>query len=385
MYATSAAAASTAATDTIPTGEWSAPTIVAQSGNTVETRYKRSLATPATPTGDTPSGWSLSIPSGKETLWTSFVTKNASGTAISAWSIPVAITNAFRDAYNASTTYYINNDVTYNGGMYRALQDNFSGQAPSGTNNNNAYWAVIAAPGEAGAPGTPPSAFNATINLTSGAAVNLRTVANANGYTGASDATVTFKVPNAVVCRGLSGAGLGIDSGTWPIGSYSISVALVVESGGIVDGGGGIGGQGGTYPDGGGPASGGGDAIYCRLPMTITINSGGTVRAGSGGFNGGTATNAGGGGPFTDYYNGGAGGNGGFPNGAGGTGGLGTLVDNEGYVVDYAPAYNGASGSTGTTAGTPAANNHATAGYAVRKNGYTVTVTNNGTMNGTAA
>ena len=369
--------------------------ITGRAGTSQKTIYLRSLATPSTPTGNTPSGWSLSIPAGTDTAWQSTGAFDPTGVLIGVWATPRSITTgAPRGAYNSATIYYLTNTVTFGGGTYSALQDTFSGQAPSGTASATAYWGVVAAPGEAGAPATPPSAFTPSpINLTSGTAVNLRTLADAAGYTGHSDATITFNVPSGVTIRGLNSGGIGIDTGSWPSG-YTITLTLVVQSGGVVDGGGGDGGSA-SY----GSGSNGGDAIYCRIPMSVTINSGGIVRGGGGGGASGygqvvrprlTVPSD------SDPFNGGGGGGGGRPNGAGGSGEAGynggsngtsgttattttTGSAGSGYVSGGAGGSFGAAGSSvGSTSG-------GAAGYAVRKNGNTVGVTNNGTMTGTAA
>lgn len=367
-------------------------------GNYIDTKFKRSLSQPATPTGASPAGWSDGVPPGTETVWQSNATKTAGGTLIGVWSTPQAITAlVHRGAYSSTDFYYLNNTVTFNGGTYIAVQDNFTNQPPSGTGQSTAYWDVIAAPGSPGEPGTPPSAFSATINLTSGANVNLRTVANAAGYTGSSNATITFKVPNGVVIRGAGSSGRGIDTGTWPTSSYTIALTIIVESGGIVDGGGGKGGDGGQSPGGAGGA-----AIYLQTPISggITINSGGTVRGGGGGGGGGANReyNIAPGEPAT---NGGGGGGGGFPNGGGGAGGWGDM--DQGSPGSPGTTSGGGAGGAGSgsgpNAGFPGGNGGGAAtagttvsgaaggaaGKAVAKNGHAATVTNNGTMTGAAS
>jgi hypothetical protein len=410
LYITFATAASSGTTDTLATGEWTTPVVLAYPGNFIDLKFIRSVSEPTTPTGDNPSGWYDSIPTGTDAIWMVSGTKKASGTLIGTWSTPERLSaTTFRGAYDPGTTYYQFDTVTYNGGTYIASVNNFSAHAPSGTDQANAYWDVTAAPGGEGAPGDPPAGFSATINLTSSTgSVNLRTVANANGYTGASDATITFNVPNGVTITGLGGAGIGIDTGTWPTGSYTIALTLVIQSGGIVRGGGGTGGAAVTGGPGGNGGAGG-DAIYVRLNMTggITINSGGTVQRGGGG--------GGAGGGQTRFLRdsetgeyvadtsvaGGAGG-GGFPNGSpggttsgGGTGGSGTAL---GTAMSGAGG-NGGGASTTATGGSAATGTNTfgvhwgnynggglgAPGFAVRKNGNTVTVTNNGTMTGSAA
>lgn len=281
-----------------------------------------------------------------------------------------------RGNYDPTATYFLNNSVSYNGGSYLAVRDNFSGQAPSGTGQATAYWDVLAAPGDAGAPSTPPSAFSATIDLTAGAAVNLRAAADAAGYTGHSDATITFRVPVGVTIRGLGGGGIGIDTGTWPDG---YTIALTLQISGTVDGGGGRGGNAS-----GGSGGEGGDAIFVRVPLSggITINAGGILRGGGGG---------GGAGSSLTGKLGAGGGGGGAPNGIAGAGADGWQTDG----VDGSPGTTsggGAGGGNGADGGTfgAAGSNSTTAaggppGYAVRKNGFTAAVTNNGTMIGSAA
>ncbi len=345
-------------------------------------KFRRSYAQPATPAGDDPAGWSDGIPAGIETIWSSTALKTASGTLVGIWSAPQSLSGLTpRGDYDAGSTYYLNNSVTYLGGSYVATQNDFSGHAPSGTAQANAWWDVLAAAGNPGTPATPPSAFSATIDLTSSTGINLRSMADAAGYTGNSDATVTFRVPNGVTVRGLSG-GIGIDTGTWPTSSYTIALTLVVQSGGVVDGGGGDGGDGG-----GGYGADGGDAILVRVAMTggITIDAGGIVRGGGGGGGGGQSTGVG-------AKIGGGGGGGGAPNGNGGDGA-------DGWTTSGNPGGSGSTsgGGTGGTPGGAAGGGYATAGndgsyglggaagYAVRKNGNVVAVTNNGTMIGTAA
>lgn len=284
-----------------------------------------------------------------------------------------------RGNYDPTTTYYLSNSVGYNGGSYLAVRDNFSGHAPSGTGQATAYWDVLAAPGDAGAPSTPPSAFTATIDLVAGTYANLRAAADAAGYTGHSDATITFRVPAGVIIRGLGG-GIAIDTGTWPTDAYTIALTLQVT--GTVDGGGGPGGN----ADGGNGGNGG-DAIFARVPLTggITINAGGVVRGGGGG---------GGAGASLTGKIGAGGGGGGAPNGTGGSGSEGwQTIGPDGSPGTTSGGGSGAgAGANGGTFGTAGSNASGTGGgagggpgYAVRKNGFTAAVTNNGTMIGSAA
>ncbi|MDP3377253.1 MAG: RHS repeat domain-containing protein [Brevundimonas sp.] len=253
-------------------------------------------------------------------------------------------------------------------------------------------------------PPPPPTPFTQTIQITGTAPVNLRSLANTAGYDGTRDATVTFELGSGVTITGAAAGGLAIDSGTWPTGSYAIALSLVVKTGANVRGGGGSGGAGGGDFSGmGEPGGPGGDAIYCRLPMTVTVQSGAAVQAGGGGGAGGN--------PAIDWPSetiaGGGGGGGGRPNGAGGPagssqGGSGTNAA-AGSAGTTSAAGNGGSGAErnffgGTLwgdAGGGGGNYGAAgssvwsgasggvAGYAIRKNGHTVTVTNSGTITGT--
>ncbi|MEQ1619517.1 MAG: RHS repeat domain-containing protein, partial [Gemmatimonas sp.] len=130
------------------------------------------------------------------------------------------------------------------------------------------------------APPPPPPPFVQTLQITGTGPVNLRTLANAAGYTGLQDATVTFQLGSGVTIAGTVNGGAGIDTGAWPIGVYNISLTLQISGkayGGGGPGGGGNGGAGGI----------GGDALYCRAPLTVTVNAGGELKAGGGGGGGG--------------------------------------------------------------------------------------------------
>lgn len=374
-------------------------TAAGQANYWVDARFKRSVSKPATPTGETPSGWSNAIPAGTERLWESRATRYRTGGIVGAWSEPVSRDgSSARGAYASGDTYYLGDTVSFNGGTYVAVQDGFSGQAPSGTSSTTAYWDVVAAPGTPGAPATPPSAFTATIDIPSGPNVNLRTLADANGYTGASDATITFEVESGVVIRGLasplgSGAGgNGIDSGTWPTADYTINLTVRIKNGGIVDGGGGSGGNNVEY-DAAGNGGPGGHAIYCRLPMTVIVDAGGLLRGGGGGGGAAKARNQMIGGEYYTFTFGAGGG--GFPNGragegspngaAGTTGGGGAGGDGSGTYDGGAGGGAGAAGSAGTGptgTGIFGPGGGGAAGYAVKKNGHTVSVT--GSYSGTA-
>ncbi|MEJ0058451.1 MAG: RHS repeat domain-containing protein [Terricaulis sp.] len=244
-------------------------------------------------------------------------------------------------------------------------------------------------------PPPPPPGFNATIAVTGAGPVNLRTLANTAGYNGAQNATVAFEVNSGVTITGAAAGGLAIDTGTWPTGTYAIALSLLVKTGGAVHGGGGTGGAGASATANGQAGIAGGDAIYCRLPMSVTVQTGASVKSGGGGGGGAGATS------FTfpggTGWNGGGGGGGGFPNGAGGAGGIGMSGGNgaagaagttsgggaggNGNPSGAAGGGEGTAGGAGTPGNTSGGAGGA-AGYATRKNGNAVTVTNNGTIAG---
>lgn len=363
------------------------------------TIWTRSVSPPATPTGDAPSGWDEAIPAGDVALWSSTGTFTQADVLVGAWSAPVLRSSPnYRGAYAAGTAYYIEDSVTYNGGTYKLIVASSTGNAPSGTAQDNAWWLVLAAPGAPGEPGTPPSGYSATIDLTSITGnINLRSIADANGYTGLSDATITFEVESGVTIQGLAGSpsgGDGITTGTWPTSEYAIALTLTIKSGAIVRGGGGKGGNANS-----GKGGDGGDAIKCQAPITININSGAIVQGGGGGGGAGARDRIILGGEPVVHPGGGGGG--GRPNGVGGAGTLGTYEELSGDGGDASPTANGTGGAGYSSAGDGGAGgsfgangtNGQTAyttgglggyaGYCVRKNGFTVPVTNAGTTAGT--
>lgn len=370
------------------------------SGEYTEDRYIRSLALPAAPTGNAPAGSSLAPPTGTNPLWKTTARRSGEGVLVTAWS-PWERISAYPppSEYGSTETYYEGMQVLYNGGTYVCIVESVSASAPSGTAQANAYWAVIAAPGEAGEPATPPSSFSATIDLTTSAVgVNLRSLADAAGYTGHSDATITFRVPNGVTIYGNANGGKGIDTGTWPVDSYVISLTVQVMNGGIVAGGGGGGGLGGSSFDGF-AGTRGGDAIFQRLDLIeVIVDSGGIIRGGGGGGAGGEANRGLSGGEV--YGSAGGGGGGGMPNGpagppgstfttntpatagqagtagAAGAGGAGL---NEGGIAGTAGGNGGAYATAGQSSGSAPGGG---AGHAIKRNGFTSPLTNNGTVTG---
>jgi YD repeat-containing protein len=236
--------------------------------------------------------------------------------------------------------------------------------------------------------------FTESIAITGSSSTNLRTLANTAGYNGAEDATITFTLASGVTISGAAGndgpGGVAISTGTWPTSLYAIALTLQISGG--VNGGGGGGGDGGGFYTAGSAGSAGGHAINCEAPINIIVNSGGAVRGGGGGGGGGRGSGS----PL--YRFGGGGGGGGATNGHGGGGGPGDLLDGQagnngtsgGGGSGGAPGGSGAAaggagggfGSAGVSGGT-GGGAAGGAGYAIRKNGHTVPVTNNGTITGT--
>ncbi len=374
-------------------------TSAAAAGSVQETRYKRSVAPPATPTDVNPADWFVAVPPGSDALWSSTSTKTLSGTLVSGWSTPALMTTPnWRGTYNDATTYYREDAVTYAGGSYRCIVESVVGRAPSGTGQDNPFWTLISSAGTT-PPVTPPSGFTATIAVPASTdGVNLFDLAVANGYSGFGDATITFNVASGTVVEGRAGApdgGHAITTGSWPDG-YAIDLTLGCRTGSIVRGGGGKGGKGGDCSSGPQPgASGGkgGDAILCLTPIDIVIETGASVLGGGGGGGGGNGKQFRF--SFVVVRSGGGGGGGGQPNGPGGVGGVGsdstgvtgsagtssTPGTGGGASEGYAGRAGGASGANGGAAsnsGLPG-----DAGYCIRKSGFDVNVTNAGTTAGT--
>lgn len=219
---------------------------------------------------------------------------------------------------------------------------------------------------------TVSSSGATTLNVT--ASGNLRTLANSNGYTGASGASFIFVVPSATEIDGASNGGTAIDTGTWPSGT---TLQLTVN--GTVYGGGGNGGDascssgGGT---GGGDGANGGVGVDVHAPITITVN--GTVLGGGGGGAGAHVY-------LEDglYPNCGGGGGGGYPNGNGGSPGgssPGSGGTGESYWGATTGGDGGSPGSGGNSAGGWAGGGSAgSAGVSIRANGNSVTINGSGT------
>ena len=359
--------------------------ILAVAGSRTEVRYTRSNATPATPTGNSPAGWTTSIPSTPidQAVWESRAQKNSFDVVQGTWSIPSKISGQIpRGAYATNTLYYSNDTVTYNGGTYYTLLDNFQNQAPSGTAQANTYWGVLAAPGSQAASGsqTLTLTMNGTAN---GATQNIRTLADAAGYTG-GDLTLTVNISGTY--SGPTG-GIAIRTGTFPA-DKTISMTINVLAAGKV------------YGGPGGPNGGvGGDAFYIEQNVSggIVRTAGSNILAGGGGGGAGGNQDVWVKDPETQefYYSytqyGGSGGTGAWgvtAATAGSAGDTGAGTGGSGGAIATA----GSSGTAGTTSSTSIIQRYGqpggsggAAGYAVRKNGKTCNVTGSGTITGTVA
>ena len=265
----------------------------------------------------------------------------------------------------------------------------------SGYSGSDAFSVTASGPGGTSSPASVSVTVQpnpvVTINVTS--ASNLRTLANNAGYGGASGVQYQFVVPSGTTVEGASAGGQAIATGTWPSG---VTLSLVVS--GAVYGGGGNGGYGGASTvsgvgDPGGAGSAGGDAVYVQAPISIVVNGGGAIEAGGGGGGGGAAniysskvtgsgSACGGGGGFPDGVGGAAGGSGqkGGNGSTSGGGGSGVTCGNGGHGGAGGAA--ATAGTAGTTEGSNAGGTGGAAGYAIRFNGYSVGVSNSGTISG---
>lgn len=223
--------------------------------------------------------------------------------------------------------------------------------------------------------------FTDTINSTL-SSYNMATEATAAGWNGTA-------IINATLTQASGGEITGpFTTGTLPVGS---TVALTLESAAFTRGTGGTGGDGGIRTNDGDAGVAGGTAINFLSNGSITVDSGAEVSGGGGGAGGG-------GGDFVAKVSigYGGGGGGGFPNGAGGSGPFGATDGAAGTTGGGGAAGNGvdgggnggaggaagAAGATGNAGGSGSGGAAGTAGSAIEKNGFTVVVTNNGSING---
>lgn len=227
--------------------------------------------------------------------------------------------------------------------------------------------------------------FNDTISSDVGQ-YDVATQASAAGWNGTDVLAATITIASGGRCVSTAPGTAGFTTGTLPAKS---TVDLTIQSGGEIFGAGGDGGDGGIGT-GGSSSSGqnGGSAVDFECDGTITVDAGtpnGEISGGGGGGGGGGAADS-----IGDQ---GGGGGGGFPNGAPGSGGTGATAgtDAGGGSGGTAEANGGdggnggneaANGATGQNGAGSSGSIGGTAGSAIEKNGNTVTVTNNGTING---
>ena len=224
-------------------------------------------------------------------------------------------------------------------------------------------------PEEVIAPGLPDGGVGApqtpiVIHVSADTAnLNLRTLANANGYTGLPQQAVTIHIDAGVNVYATGTSVAALIRGSWPVGAKPVLV-----NAGIVSGAGGAGGAGAT-----GAGGAGGAALDASSGPIEIENSSGVIRGGGGGGGGGGNGNvagAGGGGGGQGFNN--APGGRGYPagpsftGGAGsangpGTGGAGASIDVYSPPVGEEPAaflYTsiGGAGGAGGTWGTAGSN-----------------------------
>ena len=225
------------------------------------------------------------------------------------------------------------------------------------------------------------------ITNTSTTDVNLRTLLDARGFDNTLASTISYTLKSGVVITATSA---GVDA--WQTGTIGSIHTVAVSIGGTItcyQGDGGALVSGAESSHNGNPGSSGSDSMSFVCDAQLNIASGSTVRGGGGGGRGGAGSHQVDDDYNDRYGNGGAGGDGqGATNttadsGQGGTSESGTGVtaiggdggDGGDYGEDGVDGGDGNDGSTGGSAGS--------GGYAVRKNDYTVSVTNNGTTHGT--
>ena len=372
-----------------------------QSAEYTDERFIRSLQPPAPASGNEPTGTSVSPPDGSDPLWKTTARRNGNGDLLTAWS-PWERISALPppEVYDPTRTYYEGMQTLYRGGTYILTVPSSTGIAPTGTAQPNGNWEVIAAPGGTAEPPTPPTTFTETFLIpSSNEGVNLRSIADAAGYTGHGNVSLVFRVANGVVIQGAPGAGKAIDTGTWPSAEYGIDLTIEIANGGTVMGGGGVGGRGGSGRAGSAGGAGG-DAIFQRVNLTrVVVASGGILRGGGGGGGGGGGSYAYRGGEPEGSAGGGGGG--GRPNGPGGLGGVtygfgleaeaGTSATADssgqgGRGASDGPAvgYTGANGADYGLNGPPSSGAAAggAGGYAIRRNGFASPLFNDGTVAG---
>ena len=224
-----------------------------------------------------------------------------------------------------------------------------------------------------GSGGKSPLVLNIGSNTSN---YNVLTAANAAGYDAPSGQSIVVNVASGVTVSG---------SGTYAMRTGAINAAspLTINVDGSIDGFTGSNGSAGRPGSAGGT---GGDAIYWEssTPYTgtgiVNISSSGKVRGGGGGGGGGglgqIRQGLGYDGIKNDPVCGAA------PNTQGGTGATGS-AGGFGAAGSGGGSGGGAPGSCPVVTGAGSGGPGGAAGYAIRKNGRTVTVNSSGTINGT--
>lgn len=177
--------------------------------------------------------------------------------------------------------------------------------------------------------------------------VNLRSLANAAGYVGVLNQSVTIIVDAGVTVSASSASVAAMRRGTWPA-DYAM-LTLVNE--GTIEGAGGAGGSSGYAGNGNGSAGAiGGTALDSSSgPMTVD-NAAGTMRGGGGGGGGGAILVGDTIPPSTALTLYGGGGGGGGQGNAGGPGGVALGTGLEGAGSDGTAGSSGAPGTGGAGA-----------------------------------
>ena len=160
--------------------------------------------------------------------------------------------------------------------------------------------------------------------------VNLRTLANAEGYAGDVPLALKVEILSAINISSVNSTQHSLQTGTFYPGT-----TIMLINRGIIQGGGGAGGQGGLLGSAGVAGIAGGKAVYAQNNLNV-INLGTIAGGGGGGGGGSLVVSLGGGG-------GGGGGQGAAP-GAGGAGSAGGTAGQAGSGV---LGLGGAGGSAG--------------------------------------
>lgn len=196
---------------------------------------------------------------------------------------------------------------------------------------NGSWVAGLSYSATAGTPltiGRVPMTLTIASNLTN---VNLRSMANNEGYAGDVPLALLVKIAASVNITSANTNLPSVQTGTFFPGT---TIQLVNR--GLIQGAGGNGGQGGLFASPGVPGGAGGTAIYAQTSVTV-VNLG-TIAGGGGGGGGGGSLLAGGAG--------GGGGGGGMGNRPG-AGGAGSSGGTSGTAATGSIGFGGSGGSGG--------------------------------------